>query len=48
MLYIVIAYFYKPILLNWIIGPLFMLITLHIIPTLLRGLRDKVRMRFTG
>ncbi|WP_165367630.1 hypothetical protein [Phytoactinopolyspora endophytica] len=33
IIYVVIAYFTKTVLLNWVMGPLFLLLTLYIIPT---------------
>jgi hypothetical protein len=45
VLYVVIAYFFKAVLLNWIMGPLFLLVALHVIPAAARTIRTKVRAR---
>ncbi len=36
VVYVVAGYFLKSFLLNWIIGPLFLLISLYLVPTWLR------------
>jgi hypothetical protein len=41
--YITAGYFLKSILLNWLVGPLFLLIALYLVPTALRKLVRGVR-----
>lgn len=37
--YVVLGVAFKSVFLNWIVGPLFPLVVLHLLPRLLRGLR---------
>lgn len=39
VVYVALGYFLKSIVLNWIVGPLFLVVALHVIPTSLRRLR---------
>jgi len=34
--YLVLGYVFRSVVLNWIIGPLFLVVTLHVLPRLLR------------
>lgn len=43
VLYVVAGFFLKTILLNWIIGPLFLLVMLHLIPASVRTHRRRER-----
>jgi hypothetical protein len=45
VVYVVAGYFLKSFLLNWIIGPLFLLIALYLVPTWLRRARTIGRHR---
>ncbi|AYY13066.1 hypothetical protein EF847_10520 [Actinobacteria bacterium YIM 96077] len=45
VVYVTIGYFTKSVLLNWIMGPLFLLVMLYIIPTVIRGIVTKARTR---
>ena len=45
VVYVVGGYFLKSWLLNWIIGPLFLLIALYLVPTWVRRLRTIGRRR---
>lgn len=37
--YVVLGYFLKSIVLNWIVGPMFLVFVLHTVPTVFRRLR---------
>lgn len=39
LLYVVLGYFLKSIVLNWIVGPLFLVLVLHALPALFRRVR---------
>lgn len=39
--YVTAGFFFKSVLLNWLVGPLFLLIVLYVIPTILRNLARK-------
>lgn len=41
--YVTAGYFLKSVLLNWLVGPLFLLIVLYLVPTLLRRVVGKAR-----
>jgi hypothetical protein len=41
--YVVTGYFLKSVLLNWLVGPLFLLIVLYLVPTLVRRLGRRPR-----
>jgi Flp pilus assembly protein TadB len=41
--YVVAGYFLKSVLLNWLVGPLFLLIVLYLVPTLVRRLGRRPR-----
>jgi hypothetical protein len=43
LVYIVAGFFLKSVLLNWLVGPLFLLIVLYIVPSLLRRLARRAR-----
>jgi hypothetical protein len=43
VLYVALGYFLKTWVLNWIIGPLFLLIVLYLIPTAVRRLFQRER-----
>jgi len=43
VVYVTAGFFLKSVLLNWLVGPLFLLIVLYIVPTLLRNLTRKAR-----
>jgi hypothetical protein len=43
LVYVGAGYFFKSVLLNWVVGPLFLLITLYLVPTLVRRLAGRVR-----
>lgn len=42
VLYLVLGYLTKSVVLNWVIGPLFPLIVLYVIPSFWRRVRDGV------
>ncbi|NEE00285.1 hypothetical protein [Phytoactinopolyspora halotolerans] len=44
-LYLVIAYFTKTVLLNWVMGPLFLLLTLYLVPTAAAVVRRRLTAR---
>lgn len=39
VVYVALGYFLKSIVLNWIVGPLFLVLVLHALPALLRRMR---------
>jgi hypothetical protein len=39
VVYIVLGYFLKSIVLNWIVGPLFLLVVLYLVPRVFEKLR---------
>ncbi|HRW39320.1 MAG TPA: hypothetical protein P5254_16595 [Aquihabitans sp.] len=45
VVYVVLGYLYKSIFLNWIIGPTWLLLTLHVIPRGVRSLLGRVGSR---
>ena len=38
VVYVVLGLAFKSVVLNWIVGPLFLLLTLHVLPSALRRL----------
>ncbi|TDE13025.1 hypothetical protein [Jiangella asiatica] len=43
MAYVVAGYFYKPVLMNWTLGPLFLLAALYVVPTVGRAAWSRLR-----
>ena len=37
VVYIVLGFFLKSVVLNWIVGPMFLLVALHLLPRLVRS-----------
>ncbi|WP_026874458.1 hypothetical protein [Jiangella gansuensis] len=41
--YVAAGYFYKPVLMNWTLGPLFLLVVLYVVPTVARAAWNRLR-----